>query len=106
MKRMILRGGRVIDPASNTDAMLDICTQDDLETEFAWINAIHADVDVVAQLLDHPMTKMSGSDAGAHITQFSGEGDSTYMLQHFVREQEKFSLERAIKLMTSDSTKN
>jgi N-acyl-D-amino-acid deacylase len=63
---------------------------------------MHGNVDNVAAILDHPMIQMGSSDAGAHVAQFAGEGDATFMLRHFVREHGKFTLERAIQRMTSD----
>jgi N-acyl-D-aspartate/D-glutamate deacylase len=85
-----------------TEAMLSIAAADDFETGFGSEGTVHSDVDVVAKLLDHPLVQMGGSDAGAHVAQFAGEGDATYLLQHFVRGHGKFSLERAVQRMTSD----
>jgi N-acyl-D-amino-acid deacylase len=85
-----------------TDVMLDISVADELETQFDWRDAVHADVDIVGHLLNHPAVRIGGSDAGAHITQFSGEGDSTYLLQRYVRETRKLGLERAIHRITGE----
>jgi N-acyl-D-amino-acid deacylase len=85
-----------------TDALLDISIGDDLKTEFNWRDVVHANVDTVAELLDHPLINIGGSDAGAHVQQFSGEGDSTYLLETYVRKHRKMTLERAVKRLTSD----
>lgn len=85
-----------------TAAMLKIALADELETLFDNTGVMHGDVNRVAALLDHPGVHMGGSDAGAHVAQFAGEGDSTFMLRHFVREHRKFTLERAIQRMTGD----
>lgn len=85
-----------------TDAMLDIAVQDGLDTLFDWRDAVHANVDVVAAMLDHPAVRIGGSDAGAHITQFCGEGDGLYLLQHYVRTHGRLSLERAIHRLTGE----
>ncbi len=85
-----------------TDALLDISLRDNLETVFQWKDAVHANRDIVSQLLLSPFTKISGSDAGAHVNQFSGEGDSTYLLEKFVKADKKITLEQAIRLLTSD----
>lgn len=87
---------------SMIDALLDIALEDGLEAEFDWRDAVHADVHIVGMLLSHPMIKVGASDAGAHISQMAGEGDSTYMLEHFVRKHGKLSLERAVRRMTGD----
>lgn len=90
------------DGVTPTAAMLRIALSENLETVFESAGHVHANVDEVAMLLDHPLIQMGGSDAGAHVAQFAGEGDATYMLQHFVREHGKFTLERAIQRMTGD----
>jgi N-acyl-D-amino-acid deacylase len=85
-----------------TEAMLQIAVADDFQTVFDCTGSIHSNVDVVSRLLDHPLVQMGGSDAGAHLAQFAGEGDATFMLKHFVHDHRKFTLERAIQRMTSD----
>jgi N-acyl-D-aspartate/D-glutamate deacylase len=87
---------------TSTEAMLRIAIADDFETLFDMTGSVHGDVDAVASILDHPLIQMGGSDAGAHVAQFAGEGDTTYLLQRFVRELGKFSLERAVQRMTGD----
>jgi N-acyl-D-aspartate/D-glutamate deacylase len=87
---------------SAADAMLDIALADDLRTEFQVRGLIHADLDIVAEILDHPLIHVGGSDAGAHITQFCGAGDTCDLLERFVRERGKFSLERAVHRMTGE----
>jgi N-acyl-D-amino-acid deacylase len=85
-----------------TEAMLQIAVADDFQTVFDCTGSIHSNVDVVSKLLDHPLVQMGGSDAGAHLAQFAGEGDATFMLRHFVRDHRKLTLERAIQRMTGD----
>ena len=84
------------------DVILDISLADDLETEFQLKNVINADKASVAQLIDHPLCHFGASDAGAHITQFCGTGDTTHMLEHYVRDTGQISLERAIHRMTGE----
>ena len=86
---------------TTTAAMLEIALSEDLEPLFSNLG-MHGNVDNVAAILDHPMIQMGSSDAGAHVAQFAGEGDATFMLRHFVRQHGKFTLERAIQRMTSD----
>jgi N-acyl-D-aspartate/D-glutamate deacylase len=87
-------------------AMLGIAVADDLETLFDCPGIMHGDVDVVAMLLDHPLIQVGGSDAGAHVAQFAGEGDATFLLRHFVRDHGKLTLERAIQRITSDAARD
>lgn len=83
-------------------ALLDIALADGLETEFQLIGAIHGDPNYVAKILDHPYCHVGASDAGAHIAQFCGAGDTCFMLSRHVRERGDMSLERAVYRMTSE----
>jgi N-acyl-D-aspartate/D-glutamate deacylase len=56
----------------------------------------------VAKLLDHPLLHFGASDAGAHITQFCGTGDTTHLLEHYVRDTGQMTLERAVHRMTGE----
>ena len=82
------------------EVILDIALADNLETEFQLKNVINADKAAVAQLIDHPLCHFGASDAGAHITQFCGTGDTTHLLEHYVRESCAMTLERAVYRMT------
>jgi N-acyl-D-aspartate/D-glutamate deacylase len=84
------------------EAMIDIALADQLRTEFQVRGLIHADLDIVAEILDHPLIHVGGSDAGAHITQFCGAGDTCDLLERYVRERGKFSLERAVHRLTGE----
>jgi N-acyl-D-aspartate/D-glutamate deacylase len=68
------------------DVMLDIACSEDLKTEFSIRNAIHADTEGVTAILSHPRIHIGASDAGAHIAQFCGAGDTSYLLARWVRE--------------------
>ena len=85
---------------------MDIALADNLETEFQLKNVINADKASVAKLIDHPLCHFGASDAGAHITQFCGTGDTTHLLEHYVRETGQMSLERAVHRMTSEVAKD
>ena len=88
------------------DVILDLSLADNLDTEFRLQNVINADKASVAQLIDHPLLHFGASDAGAHITQFCGTGDTTHMLEHFVRETGRLTLERAVHRMTGEVAKD
>jgi len=100
-------GRRIVDIAKEEGksipaAMLDIATADDLRTEFQINNAIHADPEVVAQILDHPSIHIGASDAGAHVAQFCGAGDTSDLFERYVRKLGKLSLERAVHRITAE----
>ncbi len=101
------QGRRIADIAKDQgkaipDAMLDIAVADELRTEFQINDVIHADPAIVAQILDHPSIHIGASDAGAHVSQFCGAGDTTDLFARFVREYGKFTLERAVQRLTSE----
>ncbi len=90
---------------SVADIMLDIAVADGLRTEFQIRGAIHADPEIVSIILDHPLIHIGGSDAGAHVTQFCGAGDTCDMLERYVRGYGKMSVERAVHRMTGEPAK-
>jgi N-acyl-D-aspartate/D-glutamate deacylase len=100
--------GRVLAEIAQTerkelgDVILDLALADDLETEFQLKDALNADKPSVAKLLDHPLLHFGASDAGAHITQFCGTGDTTHLLEHYVRDTGQMTLERAVHRMTGE----
>jgi N-acyl-D-amino-acid deacylase len=91
---------------SEADVMLDIAVADGLQTEFQIRGAIHADPEIVSQILDHPLIHIGGSDAGAHVTQFCGAGDTCDMLERYVRGYGKMTLERAVHRMTGEPARD
>ncbi|MGE0387062.1 MAG: amidohydrolase family protein [Gammaproteobacteria bacterium] len=100
-------GARVAEVAeresrSYTDVLLDIAVADDLQTQFSVTDYMHADVDAVGVLLDHPAVHIGAGDAGAHITQFAGVGDTCYLFEQFVRKHRVLSLERAVQRLTGE----
>ncbi|MBX3706122.1 MAG: amidohydrolase family protein [Pseudomonadales bacterium] len=84
------------------DVILDLSLRDDLNTEFKLVNVLNADKASVAQLIGHPLLHFGASDAGAHITQFCGTGDTTHMLEHYVRDTGRLTLEQAVYRMTGE----
>lgn len=84
------------------EVLMDIALADDLETEFHMKGVLNADKDAVAALMDHDLLHVGASDAGAHIAQFCGTGDTTHLLQHFVRETGRMTLERAVHRITGE----
>lgn len=87
---------------SVADVMLDIAVADGLRTEFQIRGAIHADPEFVSIILDHPLIHIGASDAGAHVTQFCGAGDTCDLLERYVRGMGRMSLERAVHRLTGE----
>ena len=82
------------------DLMLDLALEEDLETVF---NAmlLNADESAVGEMLRHPASLVSLSDAGAHLTFFNDAGFGLHLLGHWVRERGTLSLPEAAKRLTS-----
>jgi len=84
------------------DILVDIVRADRLETTFTLTGVVHANPKHVIQLLDHPCMHIGSADAGAHITVFSGAGDTCYLFEKYVRDEGLMTLERAVQRLTSD----
>jgi N-acyl-D-aspartate/D-glutamate deacylase len=81
------------------DFMLDLALAEKLDTVF---NAmlLNSDEQAVAQMLRHPASLVSLSDAGAHLTFFNDAGFGLHLLGHWVRERGALSLEDAVRRLT------
>jgi N-acyl-D-amino-acid deacylase len=102
-----LQGRLLVDIAAErgvtpADVMLDLACSENLETEFSVRNVIHADPDGVTAILSHPRIHIGASDAGAHIAQFCGAGDTSYLLARWVRDLKAFTLEQAVYRLTGE----
>jgi N-acyl-D-aspartate/D-glutamate deacylase len=56
----------------------------------------------IANTLNDSRTMISLSDASAHLDMFAEAGYTTYLLGHWVREKQAFSLEAAVKHITKE----
>jgi N-acyl-D-aspartate/D-glutamate deacylase len=88
---------RGVDPV---DLALDVGLAADLEARFR-MTVLNDDEDEVAELLTDPHTILGLSDAGAHASQLCDACFATHLLGHWVRERGTLSLERAIRMLTS-----
>lgn len=86
----------------NGDMLIDIALADDLEAEFILTGFVHDDAEAVASLLCNPAIHIGSADAGAHISSFSGAGDTCYLFEKFVRAERAMTLEHAVQRLTSD----
>jgi N-acyl-D-aspartate/D-glutamate deacylase len=59
------------------------------------------DAQSIGALYGHPDVVLGFSDSGAHVSQMADASITTHMLAYWVREQKVFSLEQAVRLMTS-----
>ncbi|MGE4218828.1 MAG: amidohydrolase family protein [Alphaproteobacteria bacterium] len=82
------------------DLFFDLALSDDLRTVF---NAKMLNVDEagVAEMLRHPDSLVSLSDAGAHLTFLCDAGYGLYLLGHWVRERGVLDLGAAVHALTA-----
>jgi N-acyl-D-aspartate/D-glutamate deacylase len=81
------------------DLMLDLALGEDLDTVF---NAmlLNSDEAAVGEMLRHPASLVSLSDAGAHLTFFNDAGFGLHLLGHWVRERGALTLPQAVQRLT------
>jgi N-acyl-D-amino-acid deacylase len=56
--------------------------------------------DDLRAIMKHPRAVMTFSDSGAHVSQISDCSIQTYLLSHWVRERQDFTLEEAVRMLT------
>ena len=90
---------RRVDPV---EAMIDLALEADFDLFFAQpLSAARADEDMLLEVMRDPRTVMTFSDSGAHVSQISDASIQTHLLGHWVRQRGDFSLEEAVKMITS-----
>lgn len=60
-------------------------------------------LDAVQEMLDDPVVTLGLADAGAHVGQIMDSSQPTFFLTHWVRDQKRWSLEEAVRRLTSDT---
>ena len=92
-----LARARGVTPA---DVMIDLALDTDFEQTFIQPSLYPQDPDVLMVVLRHPRTVMTFSDSGAHLSQICDSSIHTYLLGHFVRDRQAFTLEEAVRMLT------
>jgi N-acyl-D-aspartate/D-glutamate deacylase len=82
------------------DTLLDLALESDLGCQYG-IPIMNYDEAVVGRLLRHPAGIIALSDAGAHVDTLADQGFTTSLLSQWVRDRAAFSLEEAVRLVTS-----
>jgi N-acyl-D-amino-acid deacylase len=83
------------------DAWLDLVAADGLDVEFL-AGLLNTDEKAVGDLIVHPLTLITLSDAGAHLSLMCDAGYSSTLLGKWVRQLGRLSLEAAVKRLTDD----
>ena len=83
------------------EVMLDLLVEHDLGNFFL-LPLYNGDLAVSEALLAHPLTTVGLGDAGAHTSQTCDASFPTFLLAYWVRERQRFRLERAVQMLTTD----
>jgi N-acyl-D-amino-acid deacylase len=83
-----------------SDVLADWVLDNDCNPGVLAVGLANGDPDGVAELVNHPGTIVSGSDAGAHLEMMCAAGDSTLLLTRHVRDRHDLSLEQAVHEIT------
>jgi N-acyl-D-aspartate/D-glutamate deacylase len=82
------------------DVMIDLAITTDFDQLFIQPSLYPQDPDVLLAVLRHPRTVMTFSDSGAHLSQIADSSIHTYLLGHWVRDRNVFTLEEAVRMIT------
>ena len=82
------------------DFWFDLALEDDLATVFVALT-LNSDERAVGEMLRHPASMVSLSDAGAHLTFFNDAGFGLHLLGHWVRERGVLTLAEAARQLSA-----
>lgn len=82
------------------EAMIDIAVETELEQMFIQPSLYPQDDAVLLAAMRHPRTVMTFSDSGAHLSMIADSSIHTFLLGHWVRERQEFTLEEAVRMLT------
>lgn len=80
------------------EVFIDLSLENDLKLYF-YQPGLRWDTDALLEAMRHPHCVMTFSDAGAHVTQQECSLQ-TYLLAHWVRQKQAFTLEEAVRMIT------
>jgi N-acyl-D-aspartate/D-glutamate deacylase len=84
------------------DLFIDLALERDLKL-FLRQPIANEDQKDALEMMRHPRSVVTFSDAGAHVSQIMDNSLQTHLLAHWVRDKEAFTLEEAIRLITYDT---
>jgi N-acyl-D-amino-acid deacylase len=77
-----------------------------LETDGALVANLpflNQDLEAVEAMLDDPLVTLGLADSGAHVSQIMDASQPTFLLTYWIRERQRWSIEEAIRRLTSDT---
>ena len=87
---------------SLAEAYLDVMVES-RGTAFFNHPILNPDFAAVEEMLTNPMVVLGLADSGAHVGQIMDASQPTWLLTHWVRERKLFSVEEAVRRLTSDT---
>ena len=81
------------------DVMIQVALDTDFESFFMQV-VDSSDEEATLEILRHPRTIMTFSDAGAHVSQILDASIQTHLLAYWVRQRRAFTLEQAVEMIT------
>ncbi len=91
-----LAAARRMDPV---ELMIDLAVESDLHQMFLQPLTESRD-DWLLEIMRHPRSVMTFSDAGAHVSQIMDSSIHTHLFAYWVRQREAFTLEQAVRMVT------
>ena len=85
---------------SAIEAIIDLALESDLGQVFRATTS-EDDEEHLFAAMSHPRTVMTFSDSGAHVKMVAGGELHTHLLGHWVRERKAFTIEEAVRMITS-----
>ncbi len=86
------------------DVALDLALAEDLQTVFTAV-LLNSDTEAVGELLNHPHSLVTLSDAGAHLTFFNDAGFGLHLMGYWARDLGVMSLTQAVHQLTARPAK-
>jgi N-acyl-D-amino-acid deacylase len=84
---------------SGADVMIDLALDTGMSQLFAQPFA-NQNMNSVLEILRHPHTVVAVSDSGAHVSQIVDSSVPTFLLSHWVRNEQAFTLEEGVRMLT------
>jgi N-acyl-D-aspartate/D-glutamate deacylase len=84
---------------SGADVMIDLALASGMSQLFAQPFA-NQNMDSVLEILRSPHTVVAVSDSGAHVSQIVDSSVPTFLLSHWVRNKQAFTLEEGVRMLT------
>ena len=84
------------------EAMIEIALENNLQAFFRQPLA-NENLDDALALMRHPDSCVTFSDSGAHVSQIMDSSLQTHLLSHWVRQEQAFTLEQAVRMITYDT---